>query len=473
MAPRRLMLPVALAALPLLLAGCFDEPPLPDSGLPVFTDSFTKGFTPNPFDPASGSVVTALSIDKGKAQSGTASIRIDVPSSTTGYAGGVVLAPDQAPQDLSTTNALVFWATASRAATFGKFGFGLNFDPYPSPYQVTLFGLPLTTEWTRHRIPIPLPSKLTAERGMLWYSAVQPVALSTWFDDVKFDFVDEASLALKPAVLDDVATLLVGQSVKVGLELTYDDFDGTRRSVDSIDSPGSGPAPAYFTFKSSNQAVAAVDATGTVLGLGVGQATITAKLGANAAPGALTVDVVTTVPTAPLTAAPVPSVAAGNVVSLYNSSLTYTNVAVDTWQTSWSVAAPLTTPTIAGTSSVVKKYASLFYAGVEFKPTTGPHLNVSGMAFMHLDLWTPNASGFAFKLVGWPGGVQGAEARVDFGSSVIKKYRWVSLEIPLTSFPGVDLANIGQIVWINPAPDASTNAAATGTYFIDNVYFHK
>jgi hypothetical protein len=465
------MLPVALAALPSLLAGCFDEPPLPDSGLPVFTDSFTKGFTPNPFDPASGSVVTALSIDKGKAQSGTASIRIDVPASSTGYAGGVVLAPDQAPQDLSSTNALVFWATASRAATFGKFGFGLNFDPYPSPYQVTLFGLPLTTEWTRHRIPIPLPSKVTAERGMLWYSDVEPVALSTWFDDVKFDYVDPAALALQPAVLDDVATLLVGQSVKVGLELTYDDFDGTRRSVDSIDSPGSGPAPAYFTFKSSNPAVAAVDASGTVLGLGVGQATITAKLGASAAPGALTVDVVTTVPTAPTTAAPTPTVAAGNVVSMYNSSHVYTNVAVDTWQTGWSVAAPLTTPTIAGTSSVVKKYASLFYAGVE--TLVAPHVNASGMSFMHLDLWTPNATGFAFKLVGFAGSTAGAEARVDFGSSVIKKYRWVSLEVPLSSFPGVDLANIGQIVWINPAPDASTNAAATGTYFIDNVYFHK
>jgi hypothetical protein len=468
MAPRTLMHRVVVAALPALLGGCFDEPPIPDSGVPIFADAFTIGFTPNPFDTSD---LTSLSIDKAKAHSGTASIRLDVPAAGSGYTGGAVLAANSSPQDLSSTNALVFWATASRVATFDKVGFGLNFNPFPSTYQTTLFGLPLTTEWVRHLVPIPDPARLTAERGMFWYSDVELTGYTAWFDDVKFDTVDPAILALQPAVLTDTATVLVGGTSTVGLELTYADFDGTRRAVDSVDSPGSGPAPAFFSLSSSNPSVASVDATGKITGVLVGQATVTARLAGQAVPGAVTVDVVTTVPTAPLTAAPVPTVAAANVVSMYNSSLTYPNVAVDTWQTGWSVAAPASTYTIPGTGSVVKKYASLQYAGVE--TLVAPHVNASAMTTMHLDLWTPNASGFAFKLVGFNGNTAGAEARVDFGSGVIKKYRWISLEVPLSSFPGVDLANIGQIVWVNNAPDAETNAAANGTFFIDNVYFHR
>jgi hypothetical protein len=460
------MLRVVVAALPVLLAGCFDEPPLPESGVPVFTDGFATGFTPNSFDPAQGADPTALSVDKSKSHSGNASIRIDVPASSAGYAGGAVLADK--PQDLSVTNALVFWATASRAATFDKVGFGLNFNPYPSTYQTTLFNLPLTTAWTRHLIPIPNPARLAAERGMLWYSDVAAIGYSAWFDDVKFDTVDPAAMALQPAVVAGNAIVPVGASEGVPLELKYTDFDGAQRSVDSLDSPGSGPAPAFFTFTSSDPSVATVDGTGTVYGLLVGQASITARLGTVPAAGSLTVDVVATAPTAPTAAAPTPGVAAGNVVSLYNSSLTYANVPVDTWQTGWSVAAPASTYTIPGTTRVVKKYGALQFAGVEFKPATGPHLDVSAMAFMHVDLWTPDASGFAVKLVGWPGNVAGAEAQVGFGGSTIKKFRWVSLEIPLSSFAGVDLANIGQLVWIN-----TTSPTLNGTYFIDNVYFHR
>ena len=92
------------------------------------------------------------------------------------------------------------------------------------------------------------------------------------------------------------------------------------------------------------------------------------------------------------------------------------------------------------------------------------------MTFMHVDVWTPNAPGLGIKLVGFGGTTAGAEAQVDFGSSTIKKYRWVSLEIPLTRFAGVDLSNIGQLVWVNPADPAT---ASNGTYFIDNVYFHR
>lgn len=467
MAPRRLMHRVVVAVLPVLLAGCIDEPPIPPTGQPIFYDSFTTGFTPNSFDPAQGAVPSALSVDKTRAESGTASIRFDVPSAGAGFLGGAVLA--STPQDLSPSNALVFWATASRDATFDKVGYGLNFAPFPSTFQTTVLGLPLTTGWVRHLIPIPDSSRLVAERGVLWYSDASPIDYTAWFDDVKFDTVDPAVMALQPQVLPYTATMAVGGTATVDLSMSYSDFDGTVRELDSSDSPGSGPAPAFFSFASSNPSVASVDPTGRITGTLVGQVTVTARLKGLLVPGAVTVNVVPSVPTAPLTAAPVPTVAAADVIALYNSSNTYPNRPVATWGTSWSNdgAGPfLTTPTITGTTSVVKKYTSMQYVGVDF---SGTRIDASAMTTLHVDLWTPDASQFGVKLVGWDGGVQGAEAEVIFTGRTIKPFSWISLEIPLSRFAGVNLASLGLLLWLdnNPKPDEK------GTFFIDNVYFHR
>jgi hypothetical protein len=466
MAPRRLMFPVALALLPVLLAGCFDEPPIPPTGEPVFYDAFTTGFTPISFDPAQGAVPTALSVDKTKAQSGTASIRIDVPAAPQ-YAGAAVVASD--PQDLTSTNALVFWATASRDVVLNIIGYGLAPEPDPSSYVTLIQGLPLTTEWTRHLIPVPDPARLTAIHGMLFYSLASSINYTTWLDDVKFDTVDPAIMGLQPAVLPYTATMAVGGTATVDLSMSYSDFDGTVRQLESGDVPGSGPAPAFFSFASSNPAIASVDSTGKITGVLVGQATVTARLKGLLVPGTVTVNVLGSVPTAPLTAAPVPTVAAANVISLYTSSNTYPSRPVATWGTSWSNdgAGPfLTTPTIAGTSSVVKKYTSMQYVGVDF---SGARIDASAMTTMHVDLWTPNASQFGVKLVGWDGGVQGAEAQVIYTSRTIKPYSWISLEIPLSRFAGVNLASLGLLLWLDNNP----NATEKGTFFIDNVYFHN
>jgi len=323
MAPRRLMLRVAVAALPVLLAGCFDEPPLPETGLPVFLDAFTTGFTPNSFDPANGADVKALSIDKKKSHSGTSSIRLEVPASVAGYAGGTVLADK--PQDLSETNALYFWATSSRAATFDQLGFGNDFGALT--YQALLANLPLTTEWTRHLIPVPDPSRLKAELGVFWYADADPAAYTAWFDDVKFDYADPASLALESTMADSTATVgLNGDFSPIkGLTLRYNDLDGVQRAVDSA-YPGSGPAPAYFNFLSSNPSVAGVDADGKVYGLLAGQSTITARLAKALVAGSMTVTVGAY---APATLPPAPTLPAASVIALLAKP--YTAVPVDNW----------------------------------------------------------------------------------------------------------------------------------------------
>ena len=170
--------------------------------------------------------------------------------------------------------------------------------------------------------------------------------------------------------------------------------------------------------------------------------------------------------TAPTTVPATPSVAAANVISLYTSSATYTNVPVDTWGTSWSVGTA-SDYTIVGTSKVVKKYATLQYAGMEFL-NPGPHLNLSTMTHMHVDVWTPDATQFSVKLVGFSGNTAGAEFQVNYTSSTITKGTWVSLEIPLSSFTGVTLSSIGQLLWVDNTPNVEN-----GTFFLDNIYFHK
>lgn len=453
----RLLAPVMLAAA--LLAGCFDEPALPSSGLPVFGDAFTPGFTPNPFDTAAPN---SFSVDTGTAHSGGASIRFDVPAAAAGYSGGAVIAGSG--QDLSASNALVFWAKASRAATFDALGYGLEFVG-SSPYRSVVAGLPLGTTWTQHAIPIPDPSRLTAETGVLWWVDKDSTGYSAWLDDVTFVRVDPAALALQPALVGGGTTLTVGQTDRVALRLRYTDLDGATRTLDSADAYGSGPARAFFSFESSSPAVATVDGAGRITARAAGKATITARLAGVQVDGAETVDVVATAPSAPTAAAATPPArGAADVVALYTSAGVYAAHAVDVWYTSWSVGGGLSTPTVAG--RVVKQYTALKYAGVDVQTTK---LDLSAMTTMHLDLWTPDAASFTVKLVAFSGTTNVGEGAVSIDGSLVKRGRWVSLDVPLALFAGADLSRIGQLVWVTD-PKSPT---ATGTFFVDNVYFYR
>jgi len=170
----------------------------------------------------------------------------------------------------------------------------------------------------------------------------------------------------------------------------------------------------------------------------------------------------------PTNAAPNPTAAQANVVSLYNSSGSYTNVHIDTWLAGWSVA-NYSEYLITNATRTVKRYGSLDYAGVEFFT---PRINASAMGTFHVDLWTPNASKFSVKLVSgtWPAT---QEYEVVFTNNVIVTNQWVSLNIPLTTFttgnPSLNLSDLGQLLFINNNP----GGPQLGTFYIDNVYFYS
>jgi len=229
-------------------------------------------------------------------------------------------------------------------------------------------------------------------------------------------------------------------------------------------------APRYFTFATQDAAVATVDAAGLVTAVGEGTSDITAKLGTVDATGALTVQVAGA--NAPVVAAPTPPARdAADVISLFSGAYADAVTGVD-WGTSWSngnAGAHLTELTVAGNPT--KKYAELGYAGVDF---TGSKIDASGMTHFHVDVWTPEADKFGVKLVNIGTGAT-TEAIVKFNSGTsqtITTGTWISLDIPLASFAGMTFEAVGQILWLDNG-DAGAGGVEGGTFFVDNVYFHK
>jgi hypothetical protein len=91
-----------------------------------------------------------------------------------------------------------------------------------------------------------------------------------------------------------------------------------------------------------------------------------------------------------------------------------------------------------------------------------------------LDIWTADATQFSLKLVdfgadGAFGGGDDVEQQLDFNSGTtpaLATGQWVSLEIPLSAFTGMNLANLSQLV-------ISGREAGVVTVFIDNLYFYN
>ncbi len=166
--------------------------------------------------------------------------------------------------------------------------------------------------------------------------------------------------------------------------------------------------------------------------------------------------------TEPTVAAPTPTKNAADVISMFSNA--YTNVAVDTWRTSWSNAT-LTDVQVQGNDT--KKYSALDFVGIE---TTGPNLiNASTMTSFHMDVWTANATTFRIKLVDFGndaafGGGDDTEHELVFNPTAST---WNTYDILLSDFINLTgKSHIAQLI-------LSALPAGSATVFIDNVYFSK
>jgi len=151
-------------------------------------------------------------------------------------------------------------------------------------------------------------------------------------------------------------------------------------------------------------------------------------------------------PTEPVVAAPTPTETEANVISLFSDA--YVDIAGLDYNPAWGQATVVTQVDVAGNNTL--KYAGLNYQGIDF---TGNAQDVSGMDSLHLDFWTADSTALNVFLIS-PGPTETAFALT------VTPFTWVSVDIPLTAFAGVDLASVIQMKF-----------DGNGTIFLDNLHF--
>jgi alpha-tubulin suppressor-like RCC1 family protein len=151
----------------------------------------------------------------------------------------------------------------------------------------------------------------------------------------------------------------------------------------------------------------------------------------------------------PTTAAPIPTEASENVISIYSDA--YTPITGLDLNPNWGQSTIVTEEQIQGNNTLV--YSGLNYQGIDFDAN---HQDVSGMDFIHLDYWTSNSTSLNIFLIS-PGSVE-----TPLVLTVPTNGNWTSLNIPLTEFLPVNLADVNQIKF-----------EGDGDIYLDNIYFYK
>jgi hypothetical protein len=162
----------------------------------------------------------------------------------------------------------------------------------------------------------------------------------------------------------------------------------------------------------------------------------------------------------PVTSAPIPpSRQAANVISIYGSA--YTNVAGTNYFPDWGQGGQ-------GSSwgefnlngDKMLNYVKLSYQGIALADNVT--IDVSGMEFIHMDVWTADLQKIETSLISKSNGER----------PVVKDLvanEWTSIDIPISAFTsqnGFTVADIFQLKFVG-------TPWAAGTVFIDNIYFYK
>ncbi|QQS30410.1 MAG: Ig-like domain-containing protein [Sphingobacteriales bacterium] len=410
-----------------------------------------------------GSVPTAFDVDEETTYNNTeASMKFEVPDFNNpngAYAGGAYFTNE--PRDLSGYDALTFWIKATQPATIDVVGFGNDLGALK--YLASVNGLQVNTNWRKYIIPLPDPSKLSAERGMFYYSEgpEDGKGYTFWIDEVKFEKL--GTLAHQSATIFNGDEVVMssenGETIQItGLTSAHNLPTGIDQSVNV--------AYSYFSFLSSNPAVASVSQEGLVTVHSEGTAQITAKLGSIDAAGSLTINSVGEA-IKPASPPPSPTRSADKVISMYSN--VYENVPVDTWNTRWQFStAEESFVEIDGDDAI--RYRSLNFVGIEF---SSQPIDAAGMTHFHLDIWTPDPTNapnnFKVLLVdfganGLFGGDDDSSHELTFTAPTLTTQNWISLDIPLSNFSGLlNRSNLAQLVLSGTLPNL----------YLDNVYFYN
>ncbi|GGP02014.1 hypothetical protein GCM10010992_04700 [Cloacibacterium rupense] len=155
----------------------------------------------------------------------------------------------------------------------------------------------------------------------------------------------------------------------------------------------------------------------------------------------------------PTTAAPTPTHAANSVLSIFSDS--YTNLSGTNFNPNWGQATQVSQLAISGNNTL--KYAGLNYQGTQL----ASNINVSSYGFLHIDYYSANSTALNFYLIS-PGPVEKAYTLSVPTGLGTNNNGWKSVDIPLSAFSPVALANVFQF-----------KVDGNGDVFFDNIYFHN
>ena len=447
----------------LLFFGCQNKPEdLQEATYSSNPDVFIDGFSTNlGYGAFGGSVLTAFQVDNQTTYNNSAaSMRFDVPSVNNPegtYAGGSFLT--SVARDLSSYDALTFWAKSTVAASIDVIGFGNDFGP--NKYLATVNGLSISTVWKKYIIPIPDPSKLKIEKGMLIVSEgpENGNGYSFWLDDVKFEKLGTIAHPQGAILngLNKVETSFIGVSKQIdGITVSLNMPNGANQAVNVT--------PNYFTFSSTNPAVATVNELGNVTVVGSGSAVIKASFRGSVVAGSLTINSLGS-----FTSAPTPTQSSNAVISVFSNS--YSNVPVEYYNGFWAPYQTTLSADFVVNGNNVLNYTNFNFVGIQ---SSLPTIDASLMSHLHTDIYFPNAiapgTNFKIKLVdfgadGVFGGGNDTSSTITLTAPTLVAQSWIPLNIPFTSFNQLgSRAHLAQIIF------EGTNIS---NFYADNIYYYN
>ncbi len=415
------------------------------------TDDFFESF-----DPATGANTNGFGTDNNEVYEGSSSIRIDVPSPNDpdgGYIGGIFRDRGEG-RDLTSYDALTFWAKASTSAII-EVGFGSDF--IEDKYAVGINDLELSTAWEKYIIPIPDPSKLVQERGLFLFSAgtesTNGASYSFWIDELRFETLGTLGQP-RPRILggqDQTAQANIDTSVPlIGLSYTANLPNGQDVTVSAT--------PSYFDFETSNPFVASVDELGVVTVDGPGEggnntALITASLGGIEAQGSLTVEAVDI-----------------EVISIFSD--VFANVPVDNYNGFYAEFQTTLGGAVNENGNNVITYTDLNFVAIEFYGRDGSGVqpvDATDMTHLHIEIRVNEgidpADFLRFELFNdftLPAQLSGSYT---IAANELLSNQWVEFDIPLSSFTGLTSRNaLGALFTVSDATLSNVS--------LDNIYFY-
>lgn len=220
---------------------------------------------------------------------------------------------------------------------------------------------------------------------------------------------------------------------------------------------------AYFEFKSSNAAVATVNANGNVSSLSAGSANITATLGGVQATGSLTINCAESF-------CKNSNTNNATIKCDFYFLDAYTNVPVNYYNGYWAPFQTTLSSDFSVANNNVLHYTNFNFVGIEF---SAPTVNASTMTNIHLDVFFPNTvtAGRQLRVIVISfrqNGVFGGDSTrhtTTFTTPFLESQNWKSIDIPFSAMPGLaSRSNLAQI----------TLEGGDGTsLYVDNVYFWR